>query len=228
MNGGWGSGADPCPPRVRSPMPRAVRPPALWPWFSLLVASLGVIAAIVWTAWPWALSLPGITSRRAASAVPAGPAPSERRRIRLFFPQDSGDTLKEQERELTPRGSLTADVRAVLHALASGGGPGVLAPLPPGLEIRQAYLDAVGILYLDFGKGIQGVFGGPGSQSDMALSAIVTTLTTSFSEIKRVQFLSEGHELAEVIGGADLRRPVAPRFPGEEGPRITSGPQEAE
>jgi len=209
-------------------MPRVVRPPALWPWFSLLVASLGVIAAIVWTAWPWAMSLPGVTSRRVVSAVPAGPAPSERRRIRLFFPQNSGDTLKEQEREFTPRGSLTADVRAVLHALASGGGPGVLAPLSPGLEIRQAYLDAVGILYLDFGKGIQGVFGGPGPQSEMALSAIVTTLTTSFSEIKRVQFLSEGHELAEVIGGADLRRPVAPRFPGEEGPPITSGLQDAE
>jgi sporulation and spore germination protein len=228
MSDGLGSVAEPRQRQVRSPVPRRVRPPALWPWFSLLVASLGVITAIVWTAWPWAVSLPGITPRRAVSAVPAGPAPTERRRIRLFFPQDSGDTLKEQERELAPQGSLAADVKAILRALAGGAGPGVVAPLPPGLEIRQAYLDAVGILYLDFGKGIEAVIGGPGPQSDLALSAIVTTLTTTFSEIKRVQFLSEGHELAEVIGGVDLRRPVAPRFPGEESPTITSGPRETE
>jgi sporulation and spore germination protein len=228
MSDGLGSVAEPRQRPVRSPAPRRVRPPALWPWFSLLVVSLGVITVIVWTAWPWVVSLPGITSRRAVSAVPAGPAPSERRRIRLFFPQDSGDTLKEQEREFAPQGSLVADVKAVLRALASGGGPGFVAPLPPGLEIRQAYLDAVGILYLDFGKGVQAVFGGPGSQSDLALSAIVTTLTTTFSEIKRVQFLSEGQELAEVIGGVDLRRPVAPRFPGEESPTITSSPRETE
>jgi sporulation and spore germination protein len=228
MSGGWGSGAASRPPQVRSPMPRAMPSPALWPWFSLLVASLGVITAIVWAAWPWAQSLSGVTSRRAVSAVSAGPPPSERQRIRLFFPQESGDTLKEQERDFDPRTSLAADVRAVLHALASGGGPGVIAPLAPGLEVRQVYLDAVGILYLDFGKGIHTVFGGPGPRSDLALSAIVTTLTTTFSEIKRVQFLSEGHELAEVIGGVDFRRPVGPRFPGEEGPTITPGPQKAE
>ena len=209
-------------------MPRTVRPLALWPWFSLLVVSLGVIIAVVWSAWPWATSLPSVKPRRAVSPVPAGVAPSERWRVRLFFPQNSGDSLKEQERELTRQGTLTADVRTVLRALANGGGPGVLAPLPPGLEVRQAYLDAVGILYLDLGKGIQAVFGGPGTQPALALSATVTTLTTSFSEVKRVQFLSEGQELNEVIGGVDLRRPVAPRFPGEEGPPITSEPQAAE
>lgn len=216
------------PPRVPSPMPRVVRPPALWPWFSLFVTSLGVIAAILWTAWPSALSLQGVASHRATPPIPAGPAPSERWRIRLFFPQESGDSLKEQERELSARGNLTADVRAVLRALAAGGGPGVLPPLPPGVEIRKAYLDAVGILYLDFDKGIRAVFGGSGPRSELALSAIVTTLTTSFSEIKRVQFLSEGHELTEVTGGVDLRRPAAPRFPGEEGPPAIAGSQEAE
>ncbi|HSB68617.1 MAG TPA: GerMN domain-containing protein [Candidatus Methylomirabilis sp.] len=209
-------------------MSRTARPPALWPWCTLLVASLGVIGAIAWTAWPRVLSFQELTSRRAAGPLPVSPAPGEHRRIRLFFPQESGEVLKEQERELGLRGRLTEDVRAVLNALAAGGGPGVRPPVPQGLEIRQAFLDGVGILYLDFGKGILAVIGAPSSGSALALSAIVTTLTTSFTEIKRVQFLSEGQELAEGIGGLDLRRPVAPRFPGEEGPPIPTRPQEAE
>jgi len=154
---------------------------------------------------------------------------SEPLSVRLFFPQESGDALKEQERELVGHGAtLTDDVRAVLSALASGNGPGVRPPLPTGLELRQVFLDAVGILYLDFGQGIHAVLASPGPQLELALSAIVTTLTTSFSEIKRVQFLSEGQELTEALEGVDLRRPLAPRFPGEESPAVSSQEQEPE
>ena len=228
MSGGLASGARRRPRLVRSPMSRAARSPALWPWCTLLIASLGVIGAIAWTAWPRILSFQELTSRRAAGPLPVSPAASEHRRVRLFFPQESGEVLKEQERELGLRGTLTEDVRAVLNALAAGGGPGVRPPLPRGLEIRQVFLDGVGILYLDLGKGILAVLGVPNSGSALALSAIVTTLTTSFTEVKRVQFLSEGQEVTEGIGGLDLRRPLAPHFPGEEGPPITSRPQEAE
>jgi sporulation and spore germination protein len=158
----------------------------------------------------------------------ARPAVSEPLSVRLFFPQESGDALKEQERELSHGATLTEDVRAVLNALASGNGPGVRSPLPTGVELRQVFLDAVGILYLDFGKEIHTVLASPGPQLEVALSAIVTTLTTSFSEIKRVQFLSEGQELTEALGGVDLRRPIAPRFPGEESPPVSSQEQESE
>ena len=89
-------------------------------------------------------------------------------------------------------------------------------PVPPGTEVRQVFLDAFGILYLDFSKGFQAVVTAPDPQPDLAISAIVNTLTTSFSEIKRVQFLVEGQELTLTAGGWNLHGPLRPRFPWEK------------
>jgi hypothetical protein len=89
------------------------------------------------------------------------------------------------------------------------------------------FLDTFGIVYIDFGKGIQAVATAPGIQPELAILAVVTSLTTSFSQIKRVQFLAEGHELAVVAGGLDLRRPVTPRFPSEKSSPVVSQPQES-
>jgi hypothetical protein len=207
-------------------MPGAIRQRVLWPWVSLLVSSLGVTGAIAWQVWPRLPEQLSVRSRPAAAQRPAQPPAPERQRIRLFFPQDSGEALKEQEREIPRKATLAEQVRAILSELAIGGVPGSRPPLPPGIEIRQVFLDAFGILYLDFGKGLQSVITGPGAEPELLVSAIVTTLTSTFSEIKRVQFLIEGQELTLVAGGLDLRRPVGPRFPGEEIPHVVSQPQE--
>lgn len=207
-------------------MSGAVRQPVFWPWVSLLVGSLGVTGAIAWQVWPRLPDQLSVGSRPVAAQRPAPPPAAERRRIRLFFPQESAEALKEQEREIPRRPTLEEQVRAVLRELAVGGVPGGRPPFPPGIEIRQVFLDAFGIVYLDFGKGLQSVITAPGAQPELVISAIVTTLVSTFSEIKRVQFLVEGQELTLAAGGLDLRRPVGPRFPGEESPPVVSQPQE--
>ncbi len=206
-------------------MPGAARQARLWPWLGLLVVSLGVTAAIAWQILPAAIDLPSVRPRPPAPQSTPRPAAVERRRVRLFFPQESGDTLKELEREIPRRPLLAEEVRTVLRELAngvSGGWP----PIPATAEVRQVFLDAFGILYLDFNKEIQAVATAPDPQPELAISAIVTSLTTSFSEIKRVQFLVEGKEMAGMAGRWDLRRPVSPRFPGEENPPVVSPLQE--
>jgi hypothetical protein len=139
----------------------------------------------------------------------------DRRRVRLFFSQESVDTFKEEEREIVRRTTLAEEVRAVLRELTRGG-PETKPPLPPGTDAQYVFVDSFGIAYLDFPPGIQAVVTSPGGHGERAVLAIVTTLTTSFSEIKRVQFLVDGQELPIVTGGLDLRRPLQPRFPGEE------------
>lgn len=206
-------------------MSGAARQARLWPWLSLLVISLGVTAAIAWQILPAAIDLPSVRSRPPAPQSTPRPAVVERRRVRLFFPQESGDTLKELEREIPRRPVLAEEVRAVLRELANGASGG-RPPIPATAEVRQVFLDAFGILYLDFNKEIQAVATAPEPQPELAISAIVTSLTTSFSEIKRVHFLVEGKEMAGMAGGSDLRRPVSPRFPGEENPPVVSQPQE--
>jgi hypothetical protein len=196
-------------------MQGAARHSALWPWASLLVVALGLAILVAWQITPQ-LGTPAILRAR-PTPPPTFPRPAsgERRRVRLFFPRESGDTFKEEEREITRRTTLAEEVRAVLRELGKGG-PETKPPIPPGTEAQYVYVDSFAIAYLDFPPGIQAVLASPGGQGERAVLAIVTTLTTSFSEIKRVQFLVDGQELPVVTAGLDLRRPLQPRFPGEE------------
>ncbi len=190
------------------------RPPAFWPWLLLLLGGAGVAAGIGWEVWPHLPALPGLQVQAPESAPP--PAVKAQRRVRLFFPETGRAALREQERDI-PRGTgLAEDARALLQALATGGEPGVHPPLPPGVKLQQVYVDAFGILYLDFNRPFQDfVTNETGPQVDLAILAIVGTFTSSFSEIKRVQFMSDGQELAMTVGSLDLRRPLSPDFPGE-------------
>ncbi len=201
-----------------------MRQPALWPWLSLLIAALGLTVVVVWQTGPGLLDLPSLRSRSLPVPSAVRPSADERRQVRLFFPQASGETLKEVDREIARRASLSEEVRAVLSELAVGA-PGVQGALPAGTELRQVFLDAFGILYLDFNKGFEEAITAPGPHPDRLISAIVTSLTTSFSEIRRVRFLVAGQEMTAAVGGWDLRRAVRPRFPGEEAPPILSQPR---
>lgn len=215
----------PLPPRIHEPLPGRAGRPALWPWLGLLAASSAVTAAVGWQVLPATMNLPSVRSHPPAGRAVPRPLPSERRRVRLFFPQESGDTLKELERDIPQGRVLAEEVRAVLRELRTRL-PGARPPLPPTVEVRQVFLDGFGILYLDFNKEIQAVVAGPGARPEQAISAIVNSLAGSFSEVKRVQFLVEGKEMAGAAGGWDLRRPISPRFPGEETSPGVAQPQE--
>jgi len=205
-------------------MPRLARYARLWWWLALLGVSSGVAVAVAWQIVPATIALPSLRPRSPSPQSTPRSVTVEERRVRLFLPQETGETLKELEREIPRRTSLGEEVRALLRELARDV-PGCRVPIPPGTEVRQVFLDAFGILYLDFSKEVQAVAGGPGTEPELAISAIVNTLTASFSEVKRVQFLVDGKEMASRIGSWDLRRPVTPRFPGEENPPVVPPPQ---
>jgi hypothetical protein len=206
-------------------MAESARQARVWPWLALLVISLGLTAAIAWQLVPAATDLPTLRLRSPSPQAAPTRVATERRRVRLFFPQGTGEALKEVEREIPRRPGLAEEVRAVLRELANGE-PGGRPAIPPATEVRQVFLDAFGILYLDFNKEIQAVPEAPGEEPELAISAVVNSLAASFSEVKRVQFLVEGKEMAGMAGRWDLRRPVSPRFPGEENPPVGSPLQE--
>jgi len=210
----------PLPRRARDSTPASARQARVWPWLALLAISLGLTAAIAWQLLPAAIDLPTLRLRP-PSPQPASPAVAiERRRVRLFFPQGTGEALKEVEREIPRRPVLAEEVRAVLRELANGE-PGGRPAIPPATEVRQVFLDAFGILYLDFNEKIQAVAAAD-AEPELAISAVVNSLAASFSEVKRVQFLVEGKEMAGMAGRWDLRRPISPRFPGEVNPPVVS------
>ena len=206
-------------------MPESARQARVWPWLALLVISLGLTAAIAWQLLPAAIDLPTLRLRSPSPQPAPSAVATERRRVRLFFPQGTGEALKEVEREIPRRPIPAEEIRAVLRELANGE-PGGRPAIPPVAEVRQVFLDAFGILYLDFNKDIQAVAEAPGEEPELAISAVVNSLAANFSEVKRVQFLVEGKEMAGVAGRWDLRRPVSPSFPGEENPPVVSPLQE--
>ncbi len=203
------------------------RPASLWPWFAVLVASGAVIGAIAWDVWPRTMDLSLLRSRAAGARSAPAPA-AEQVRVRLFFPQETKPVLAEEERDVPRHTPLPDAVRAVVKELTKGGGPGTAPPLPPETEIRQISLDAFGILYLDFVTGIEALTTGDVTRAGLNISAVVLTLTTNLNAVKRVQFLAAGKALSAQIGGADLRRPLQPHFPGEESQPIISQPQDTQ
>jgi spore germination protein GerM len=150
----------------------------------------------------------------------------ESRYIRLFFLQESGEGFREEERQIPRRATLAEEVRVALHELATPGSAGAATPLPPGTQVLQVFVDSFGIAYLDLSQESQRLRDAAASKTEWAIASVVTTLTTSFQEIKRVQFLSEGQELRLTVGPLDLRYPLRPRFPGAEESGAISPPQE--
>jgi hypothetical protein len=122
----------------------------------------------------------------------------------------------EEDRDIPRRSALADAVRAVLQELTIATRGGTVPALPAAAEVRRVFLDAFGILYLDLAKGTEVLSVGEENRAALAVSAIVLTLTTNFNEVKRVQFLADGTEMVAQMGTMDLRRPLQPRFPGEE------------
>jgi len=195
----------------------------LWPWLGLLALSLGVLAGIGWEVWPYSAIRPFALSRTAAEPSPAASAGYERRAVRLFLIHEAKGVLIELSAQIPRRAGLADEIRSVLRLLADPVEGELRPPLPAGLEIHQIFLDAFGVLYLDCGPAILQLATGP-TGSDLAISALALTLSSTFAEVKRVQILSRGQEVALLAGAVDLRRPVSPRFPGDEVPPLPPAP----
>jgi len=198
---------------------------SIWPWCTLLLVSGVVITGIAWEVWPRTVDLSLVRPRAQRSQAPSAPTP-ERVRVLLFFPHDAKASLVEEERAIPRRSVLADGVRAVLQELTTTNGEGTVPPCPPAVQLRRVFLDRFGILYLDFSKGIETLTAGDENRAALAVSAIVLSLATNFSEVKRVQFLIDGHGWAAQVGTADLRRPLQPHFPEEESHSIISKPPE--
>jgi len=192
------------------------RPPAAWPWFLLLLLSLGVLGAIAWDVADVATSL-GLRVRAPAKAPHSAstPLPQERRYLRLFIPEAAGQSFREVERDVVRGESVTAEVRTLLAELSAqkiSNGP---APVPPDVRVRHVFLDSFGILTLDLAGEFRAVLERPHPQGEMAVAAVVNSLIGSFTDVKRVQILLDGQEIPILVGALDLGRPLSAHFPGE-------------
>ncbi|HTR01725.1 MAG TPA: GerMN domain-containing protein [Thermoanaerobaculia bacterium] len=153
-----------------------------------------------------------VTPAAAAPVTPppgATPAPvAETIRITLFFPDQNGQLLHPEERDIPKPAGGVAFLRALFDELQKGPKrEGLMAALPDRMHLRNAFLLPEGQVVLDLAVDSGLAFG---SDDELAIVAsLVDTTLQNVAETSRVRILVNG-EPAETLGGhVDLTRPLA-------------------
>ena len=137
------------------------------------------------------------------------PAPAvETIRVTLFFPDQEGQLLHPEERDLPKPPTAVAFVRALFDELQKGPRrEGLMAALPDRIHLRNAFLLPEGQVVLDLAVDAGLAFG---SDEELAIVAsLVDTTLQNVAETSRVRILVNG-EPAETLGGhVDLTRPLS-------------------
>jgi hypothetical protein len=140
-----------------------------------------------------------------ASGTPAVTA-VETVRVTLFFPDASG-MLHAEERDIPRPTGASAYLRALFAELQKGPtADGLVAPLPPKVQLRNAFLLHEGEAVLDLAVDASLSFG---SDEELAIvGSLVDTTLQNVADTTRVRILVNG-EPAETLGGhVDLTRPL--------------------
>jgi hypothetical protein len=149
-----------------------------------------------------------------AAAVPvtaapgATPAPAvETIRVTLFFPDQNGQFLRAEERDIPKPAGGAAFLRTLFDALQKGPQrEGLIGAVPDKMHLRNAFLLPAGQVVLDLAVDSGLAFG---SDEELAIVAsLVDTTLQNVAETSRVRILVNG-EPAETLGGhVDLTRPL--------------------
>ena len=173
-------------------------------------AALAALAGVAASA-ALMLVLGGCGGRKEAApgATPPPAGPTENATVSLFFPGPDGYLHAESRDVAVP---LTADgrVAAVVAALLAGPRtPGLVAPLPAGVTVADAFLDAQGIAYVDLAAKDQPA--PPASGSDLELLRIysfVDTVLANEPRARSVVLLWNGAQRITFAGHIDTSTPL--------------------
>jgi spore germination protein GerM len=145
-----------------------------------------------------------------ASSVTAAPGTTpivETVRITLYFPSSADGKLRPEPRDIPRPSGPGPYLRSIYEELQRGPTTdGLIAPLPPKLQLRNAFLLPDGEVVLDLAVDAGLAFG---SDEELAVVAsLVNTVLQNVADTQRVRILKNG-EPAETLGGhVDLTRPL--------------------
>lgn len=132
--------------------------------------------------------------------------------IRLFFAVPDADVLQEEERTIAREASSVEEAKRTVEELFKGPESDLNPTIPPGVQLRQVYIDGQGIAYVDFSRDLQRNHPGGSVGELLTIYSIVDTLSANFDEIVKVKILVEGSEILTLAGHIDTRHPFNPRY----------------
>lgn len=168
----------------------------------LLVGLVVGVAALLW------LRRVRATGPRAAAAGAVAAAPTET--VVLYFPGAAG-LLYPERRELPAAAAEGARLRAVVAAVLDGPRrEGLVAPLPPGVEVAGVVVAPEGVVYVD----LRSPNGAPpppsgSTRERLMLYSLVNSVALNAGEAARVVLLWNGVQPAAFAGHLDTSRPLA-------------------
>ncbi len=155
--------------------------------------------------------LRGVTPAPAAVITPPSgvtPVPAETVRLTLFFPGQDDALLRPEERDIPRPVGPGASLRAIFGELQKGPTlPGLVAVIPPKIQLRNAFLMPEGQVVLDLSMDSGLSFGSDEELSIVA--ALVDTTLQNVADTTHVRILVNGEPAETLSGHVDLSRPLA-------------------
>jgi hypothetical protein len=142
----------------------------------------------------------------AAAAAPRPALP-----VDLYFPGDGG-LLYPERRELAVPDDAETQIRALLAELLAGPRtPGLLRPLPAGVEVDAVHLGGDGTAFVDLVAPAAAEPPAAGSGLEMQIVySVVNTVALNVPQARRVALLWNGAQRPTFAGHLDTSRPLAP------------------
>jgi spore germination protein GerM len=173
----------------------------------LLVLGVGVVGFLVGRAFAPPVPVPQTTTIQNGT-----PVDTTTRLVRLFFAVPDADKLQEEDRTIPRAVSFVGEAKRTVEELINGPQGELNPTIPPGVKLRQLYIDGRGTAYVDFTRDLQAKHPGGSGGELLTIYSIVDTLTANFEEIERVKILVEGSEVLTLAGHIDTRHPFRPRY----------------
>mgnify|MGYP001573429225 CR=1 FL=1 len=131
--------------------------------------------------------------------------------VNLYFASSDESYLLFEERKIYKTESINDRAKQAIIELIKGPlSANLSVTIPKGTYLRELYIDAQKIAYVDFSKELKEGHPGGTSAEIMTIYSIVTTLLKNFStDISKAQILIEGNSVDTLVGHLDLTSPLA-------------------
>jgi germination protein M len=128
--------------------------------------------------------------------------------VLLYFGSEDGTELVETTRDIMASSEPSTLLASIVKELVAGPAGKGISTLPPGTQLRSAYITDKAA-YLDFSRELKSGFAGGSTEEYLLLASIVRTVSANFAGITRVQILVEGSSLDSIGGHYDLTEPLS-------------------
>ena len=144
----------------------------------------------------------GNPAQKQNTPVPTPPAAPTQTEVKLYFPNEEGDSLGSVKVSVPSEDKYTAAAKELVVGTKE---PGLTAIFPKGVKVLGVKVEG-NLAIVDFSKELTHKFIGGSTGEQMLVSALVNTMT-EFPEIERVLITVEGERIETIAGHLDTSEP---------------------